>query len=305
MSPKLLVTIDTELSSFPAGQGLWGRVDGEEWGLARLLGAFREEGVVATFFLDAYGGNDADRAEQRRAAERIVGDGHDLQLHTHPGPSFDRSRPRLRDYDEAGQEEILEHGGARLEEWTGRRPTLHRAGDWAVDERSMAALGRRGFRGDFSACLWSRECRLEPRTIAGNGWTRRGSLLCGVGTCYRDALTGRIRRLDLGGVSFSEVEEVVSLAIDPLILTLHSFSLLRYDRTRTRFAPDREYLARLRRFLRHAREGVGYEVTSAVDAVSLLEKRPAEDLPWAAFPTSGLGASCAGLLKSLGDRVRR
>jgi peptidoglycan/xylan/chitin deacetylase (PgdA/CDA1 family) len=303
MFPQLLVTIDTELSSFPSGQGLWGRVDGEEWGLGRLLDVFREEGVPATFFLDVYGGNDPDRAEQRRAAERIVGAGHDLQLHTHPGPAFDRSRPRLRDYDEAGQEEILDYGGARLQEWTGRRPTLHRAGDWAVDDRSMAALHRRAFRGDFSACLWSSECRLEPRAISGNGWTRHGPLLLGVGTCYRDAFTGRIRRLDLGGVSFPEVEEIVSLAIDPLILTLHSFSFLRYDRTRTRFAPHRDYLGRFRRFLKIAREA-GYEARSAHAAVAGLEASLSRPLPWQAFPTSGFGASCAGIVKSLRDRLR-
>jgi peptidoglycan/xylan/chitin deacetylase (PgdA/CDA1 family) len=302
-SPRLLITVDAELSNFQDGQGLWGRVDGQDWGLRRLLDVFSEEGARATVFLDAYGGSDRDLVEQRRAAELVSRRGHDLQLHTHPGPAFDPSRPRLLDYDAAEQEEILALGRDRIAEWSGQRPVLHRAGDWAADERSLAALRRQGFRGDFSACLWSRNCGIEPRSISGNGWTRLDQMLCGVGTCFRDRVTGRIRRLDLASTSSPEVADLLSRAIDPLILTFHSFSLLKYDRKRTHFEPNLGYLDRLRRFFRRAR-AQRYVLSTALDSVAELESRSDQPMPWSPLPTTSVTASCAGVMKSVLDRVR-
>ena len=107
-SRSLLITVDTELSNFPDGQGIWGRVGSESWGIGRMLDEFDDMGVKATFFLDVYGRAESEVALQRKAAELIVARSHDLQLHTHPGPAFDTNRPRLRDYSEAEQTEILE-----------------------------------------------------------------------------------------------------------------------------------------------------------------------------------------------------
>lgn len=304
LQPRLLITVDTELfSKSPKSQGLWGRVGGEEWGLVRLLAVFAELEVKATFFLDAYAGNEGDLAEQRRAAELVCARGQDLQLHTHPGQSFDRTRQRLRDYSLPEQEEIVEFGCRRIEQWTGKRPFLHRAGDWGADERTLEVLRRRGFRADFSASPWSQNCGFDPKWIAGNGWTRQEGMLCGVGTCYRDRLTGRTRRVDLGGTSFRETEEMLSRGIDPLILTLHSFSLLRYNRARTRFAPHPEYVERLRAFCGLARTQWGYQIISAREAVAEIQECPDAALPWSNLPTSSVGSSCAGLLKSVRARL--
>ena len=302
-APRLLITVDTELSSFPGAQGLWGRVGDEQWGLPKLFALFDALAIRATFFVDPYGGNAERLAEQERAARAIAAAGHDVELHTHPGESFDRQRGQMRQYTLEEQSRILELGRRRLEQWTGRAPALHRAGDWAADPRTLRALKGLGFRADFSSCPWSRACALDAAAIAANGWTRLEGLLCAVGTCYRDRLTGRIRRLDLGGSSFAEASDMLGRGIDPLILTLHSFSLLRYDRSRTRFAPDEAYASRLQRFCRLA-AGCGYASRTALEAVAEVEAEPAERLPWRDLPTTPALASCAGILKSVGDRLR-
>ena len=67
MTPSLLVTVDSELSNFPYGQGLWGKVGDESWGLARLIKVFDELEISATFFLDVYGGDDEQVKHQRMA----------------------------------------------------------------------------------------------------------------------------------------------------------------------------------------------------------------------------------------------
>jgi len=302
--PRFLITIDTELSNFPRPLGLSSRLAGQDWGVRRMIDVLDDLDVRATFFLDVYAGNDQDLGEQQRAAEMIATAGHDLQLHTHPGPAFDPRRERLRDYSPAEQEEILALGCDRIREWTGTRPLLHRAGDWAADQHSLEALSHRGFRADFSASPWSRDCGLPEEIVNGNGWKRSAGLLCGVGTCYRDWLTGRVRRVDLGGVSFREATDVLAMQIDPLILTLHSFSFLRYNRSRTHVAPFPDYIERLRRYCTLARERWHYRLSCALDAVTEIESRPGAALPWSELRSSHSLSSCAGLLKSVRERLR-
>ena len=128
-------------------------------------------------------------------------------------------------------------------------------------------------------------------------------MLCGVGTYYRDRLTARLRRVDLGGASFMETADILSRRIEPLFLTLHSFSLLKYDRSRTRFAPFPEYAERLRRFCGLACEKWGYRPATALEAVESIH-RTDEALPWTELPTTATLASCAGILKSLRGRLR-
>lgn len=303
-SPRFLITVDAELSNFPRPLGLSSHLAGEDWGVRRMIEVFESMGIRATFFLDVYGDNAQDLAEQQRVAEMVAAAGHDLQLHTHPGPAFDPHRQRLCDYSPAEQEEILELGASRIRQWTGTRPLLHRAGDWGADSHSLEALRRRGFRGDFSASPWSRDCKLPRELVNGNGWQRSAGLLCGVGTCYLDWLTGRVRRVDLGGVSFREATDLLALRIDPLILTLHSFSFLRYNRARTHIAPFPHYIERLRRYCSIARERGNYRIGPALEAVAEIESQPRAPLPWSGLPRSRSLSSCAGLLKSVRERLR-
>jgi hypothetical protein len=299
----MLVTVDTELSNFPDGQGLWGRVGNESWGLQRLLDVFGDIGIGATFFLDVYAKVPGDVAHQRRAAELISQAGQDLQLHTHPGPAFDPVRPRLRDYSLSEQEDIIEFGCQRIQSWVGERPFLHRAGDWGADSNSLIALARRGMRADFSASPWSENCAIDKAIVSRNGWTRVEGILCGIGTCYRDRITGRMRRVDLGGVSTAEIMDVVAERIDPLILTLHSFSLLRFDRMRTRFTADPGYVALLKRLCHTVQNDFGYRIGTAADAVASLEGVESARLPHAMLPATSWRASAAGILKSARRRL--
>jgi hypothetical protein len=301
--PWLLITVDTELSNFPNAQGLWGRVGNEAWGLERLIETFAEIGIGATFFLDVYAKKAADCNEQRRAAEVIAAGGQDLQLHTHPGPAFDPTRPRLRDYSLEEQEQIIEFGCERIRSWVGQRPFLHRAGDWGADTNSLQALKRCGIRADFSASAWSPNCAIDKSITSCNGWAHVDGLLCGMGTCYRDRITGRMRRVDLGGVSFREVLHLLSHKIDPFILTLHSFSLLRYDSSRTRFEANPGYIELLRRLCTIARDEFGYRVGSAAEAVADIEGQERDELPRTGLPTTSFLASGAGILKSIHGRL--
>jgi hypothetical protein len=303
MTRTFLMTVDTELSNFPRPQGIFGRVEGEDWGLKRMLDEFDALGLPATFFLDVYAGNSEDLALQQQAAELIIARGHDLQLHTHPGPAFDPRRDQLRHYSLAEQEEIIALGCQRIQAWTGQRPVLHRAGDWAADHNSLRALARQGFRADFSASPWSPNCSYTAEVVRGNGWTRSDGMLCGVGTCYQDRLTGRVRRVDLGGVSFLEAADILAKGVDPLIMTLHSFSLLRYNKSRTQLQGAPDYIETLRRYFRLARDEFDYRPVTALQAVEAIEATQANP-PWEGLPTTRTLSSAAGILKSVRERLR-
>lgn len=303
MTRQFLMTVDTELSNFPRPQGIFGQVGGEDWGLKRMIDEFDALQMRATFFLDVYAGNPDDLAEQQRAAELIVARGHDLQLHTHPGPAFDPSRAQIRQYSLAEQEDIIAFGARRLESWIGVRPVLHRAGDWGADHNTLTALARQGFRADFSASPWSPNCAYTEDLVRGNGWRRSNGILCGVGTCYQDRLTGRVRRVDLGGVSFLEAADILVVGIEPLIMTLHSFSFLRYNKSRTQLSGSPEYVEGLRRYARLAREEFAYQFRTALEAVNEVEAVK-ESPPWAALPRTRAVSSAAGLLKSVRERLR-
>ena len=302
MNPSLLVTVDTELSNFPHGQGLWGKVGNSTWGLERMIAVFDELGISATFFLDVYGGNSEQTDHQQKAAETIAHSGHDLQLHTHPAAAFDRSRQRIRDYSLEEQGKIIALGCDRIEQWGGTRPVLHRAGDWGADRHTLQALKSQGMRADFSACAWSGNCDLGSDLVSGNGWKRVNGLLCASGTGFRDRLTGRIRRVDLGGASYSEITDILFRKIDPMILTLHSFSFLHYDRSRTRFTANPEYIETLGSFLKLATD-LGYQSKTALTCINELDALPIGALSWTPLPVTQTHASVAGLLKSARGRL--
>lgn len=304
MTRQFLMTVDTELSTFPRPQGIFGQVRGQDWGLERMIDEFDALELRATFFLDVYAADAADLAEQKRAAELIVARGHDLQLHTHPGPAFDPRRDQIRQYSLAEQQDIIALGARRLESWTGVRPVLHRAGDWAADRNTLRALAQQGFRADFSASPWSPNCNYPAELIQGNGWTRSDGILCGVGTCYQDRITGRVRRVDLGGVSFLEAVDILAVGVDPLIMTLHSFSFLRYNKARTLLTASPEYVDSVRRYARLAREKFGYQFRTALEAVDEIELARGDSLRWVALPTTRAVSSAAGLLKSVRERLR-
>ena len=88
------------------------------------------------------------------------------------------------------------------------------------------------------------------------------------------------------------------------MLTLHSFSFLRYNRSRTRVAPFPEYIELLRRYCAIAREQWAYETAAALEAVAEAASLPDAALPWSALPTSRSLSSCVGILKSVRERLR-
>lgn len=85
--PKCILTVDVEAWDMrapdrPVDTLIYGRINGAEWGIGRMMDIADRHGVKMTFFLDfteveLYGD------EIIEAGKYIDGRGHDLQLHCH------------------------------------------------------------------------------------------------------------------------------------------------------------------------------------------------------------------------------
>jgi len=301
--PSLIVTVDAELSGLADGQGLWGKFEGREYGLQYLLGLFADSGAKATFFTDVYAKADPDLSHQQRACEAVVAAGHDLQLHTHPGPAFDPARTQLRAYSAVEQAAILRFGAERIREWCGYLPSMHRAGDWAASPATVTALAASGFTADFSACAWSRACGLPTQLLSGNGWQVCDGVLFCPATCIRNGLTGKLRRLDLHACSSRELDFVLASHCDPVVLVMHSFSFflehVRFGAT----SPANDGSAKFRALCDYARNGCGYDIVAAADFVRR-QTQSAEREAWTAFPVTDLLTGASRLLHAAGRRLK-
>lgn len=198
---KVFVTVDTEVWPQAAGWPhaplsphddcrreiecyLWGGESALRLGLQFQLQILKECGLRANFFVDPFFSLALGLTPLRKAVEAIRDFGHEVALHVHPEwltdprlrglPRF--AGPRMSDYPEAVQSEIIAAGATRLGE--ANADTIHafRAGSWGANTATLRAVARNGIRIDSSlnACyaesladLPEREELLHPRQMEG------------------------------------------------------------------------------------------------------------------------------------------
>lgn len=161
----LILTVDTEALPRRAPSDhierlIWGRFDGKELGIGRMMDIADAVGVPITFFLDQcetalYG--DAITQVGRRIVER----GHDLQLHSHPEllqPTFWSDHglepPQwLPDkFDFTAAELLIRTLAEDLSAVRGSMPTAFRAGAYRFNGHLIKALKSHGIDLSFNNC---------------------------------------------------------------------------------------------------------------------------------------------------------
>jgi len=86
--PKLVITVDVEAFQNRAESNhidrlIYGNIDGDTWGIGRMMDIADKHGVQMTFFLD-FAATEVYGDELIDVGKYIVSRGHDLQLHFHP-----------------------------------------------------------------------------------------------------------------------------------------------------------------------------------------------------------------------------
>jgi len=172
--PKLAITVDVEALEVRAESNhvnrlIYGNIDGDTWGIGRIMDVADKHGIQVTFFLEMasverYG------EELIEAGKYIVFRGHDLQLHLHPG-SFPKSfwdnlnSKHFRDGDQLDDRAVKVCVAYMLEQFakcTSKQPVAYRGGGYKIYATILEELYNNGVTIDASYhSLRPNEC--EPR----------------------------------------------------------------------------------------------------------------------------------------------
>lgn len=161
--PKCILTIDVEALPIRASEShvdrlIYGRIDGDEWGIGKMMDIADSHQVKLTFFLDLaevelYG----DKIIE--VGKYIVSRGHDLQIHCHYNllekkiaecfPKVDESYYTwYEDKEISGF--IADYCLDRYHQCTEKSPIAFRGGEYRIGEALLAKLKERGFEADAS-----------------------------------------------------------------------------------------------------------------------------------------------------------
>lgn len=265
MRTRVCITIDTEFSiagafsdrmKRPIAEPLvWCDVDGHSEGLGFILETFRRHQIEATFFVETLNRHYFKHDPMAAIAQRIHGEGHDVQLHSHPCWAlfehedwWDRSRDKgaLDNYkgrSVADSMRLLQQGIATFEAWGLPRPVVFRSGNLQHDDNLYRALAQVGIpyssnialavfdSGDAAYKLYSghheRHSIREFPVLTFSDWKIGGKQ--------------HIKALTIAGSSFAETRKLLEMARRagiPLVVVLtHPFEYvhnqdLAFSRTR-------------------------------------------------------------------------
>lgn len=163
--PKCILTVDVEAWEMrapdrPVDTLIYGRINGAEWGIGRMMDIADRHGVKMTFFLDfteveLYGN------EIIEAGKYIAGRGHDLQLHCHHEvlvdkvlkrfPDVERHYAAWRGYEnEAISEFIVDYCLAQYYRCGVKGPIVFRGGAYRFGAPLIKKLKEKGIVADAS-----------------------------------------------------------------------------------------------------------------------------------------------------------
>jgi hypothetical protein len=246
MPTGILVTIDTELTwrAHRAGaswQENYARsIEAAGVGIGYQCDRLRHHGLKACFFVDPMPGLLFGLDPVRRMIATIRGAGQEVQLHCHPmWADADRRvdptevRFELTRCDEAEQLRLIEQARELLRAAGGGDPLAFRAGSFAADARTLAAVRRAGLRIDSShnGSLMPWPCATGLPATAVSPFAHEG--LIELPVFQLDEGGGRLRHLQINAVSSAEIRAALLHAeteANPLVtLVSHSFELATRD----------------------------------------------------------------------------
>lgn len=247
---QILITIDTE--TYPIlkdwktdrlqrdiSRDVYGKVDGREVGLDYQLQIFAEHGLKANFMVESLfsGCPDVGPAPLKQIVSSILAGGHEVQLHPHtewlpyvPALGLPYRSHLLREFPLEEQVEIIRFAKQQLEAAGAPTPIAFRAGGFAANSDTLAALEQCDVRYDssFNPCYENAHLHLPTPRSYGQV-TQFGSVRELPVTVFEDR-PSHMRPAQLCAVSFAEM----SLALERAerqgwefaVIVSHSFEMV-------------------------------------------------------------------------------
>ena len=171
----LFLTVDVEDSYFTRPILMTGEGIGREFGVFGILDQLDARDLKATFFVNVYETERQPHGVVENVVREIAGRGHEVGLHSHPSPNLEFYGRPLSRLPGSQQGDILRWGAELLDRWTGAPPTSFRAGGYALDDHTFAAIEEVGIAID-SSCFFPSENNCQERFTV-NAVVSRGSIV--------------------------------------------------------------------------------------------------------------------------------
>ncbi len=261
------ITVDTEYSTHKDDIGIFGTINGKQYGIPLMVDLLDKYGLKATFYVDVYTNKESYVGALIDTCKELDQRGHDLQLHTHPNGLFDPNRGGMKDYSLQEQIDIIKKGSDIFQEWFSQKPIAHRAGDWGANYDTLKALQENDIRVDSSMfygwgnCLLNQPELSQNSTVVSDGFVE---MPASVFHCIGLGKFAPYRLLSTDGNSLKETKEVClklhKSNVGIITTVYHSFSFLRWNQERTKYFTVENRIKKFEGFLKFLSENDSFEV---------------------------------------------
>ena len=227
----LFLTVDVEDAYFDRPNLMTGEGIGREFGVFGILDLLDARDLKATFFVNVYEKDRQPPGIVEGVVKDIAARGHEVGLHTHPSPVLDFYQRPLFRLSRGAQAKVLRWGVDLIAEWTGEPPTSFRAGGYALNDDTFAAMEEVGIAVDSSCFFPSPNNHNTRRTVNAVASTE-ATIEAPVTTVLRASGDGSLahRKLDLDWLTVDQL----TAALDALsrhgspfaTFMMHSFSFI-------------------------------------------------------------------------------
>lgn len=227
----LFLTVDVEDSYFDRPILMTGDGIGREFGVFGILDELDSRRLEGTFFVNVYEADRQPAGVVRDIVREIAARGHEVGLHAHPSPTMDLYRRPLFRLSREVQSEVLRRGVDLIVRWIDTPPASFRAGGYALNDDTFAALEDAGIAVD-SSCFFPSPNNHNTRSTV-NAVAKVGRVIeAPVTTVLRIGADERLahRKLDIDWLSVDEMvatlDALVGQGVDFATFMMHSFSFM-------------------------------------------------------------------------------
>lgn len=237
MKKKLLLTIDTEgpRGSDPVRYQIWGDVEGELWGIPRIIDICNRYNIKGLFFVDIAEAWSFGHIKIKEVIDYIIEHGHDVGVHIHPHHMPNENRQFLYEFSKEEQYDIIKKCTDKFIEMTGSTPKSFRAGKYGANRDTLDILDELGYNYDFSEFYSQNWCGIEPEIAYILPQRYKGLVEFPVSIYKSFEIPKIYKRYDKFEITsnVSELKYVLNKYLktnndEVLILFLHSFSFLNF-----------------------------------------------------------------------------
>ena len=257
---KILLTIDVETyyvngKLLPFDANIYGKINDKDYGVPKIIELCNKFGIKATFFVDVYEHYKFGLDKLRELCQYISNSGHSVQLHAHTNFIPGYQDKFIKSYDLKTQSNIIAEGKYLLEKWIGRSPIAFRGGAYGVNLNTIKALEENGFLMDSSYFVDNKNCTLsqELKNVHLNKPFMINNIIEIPITVYNLInlyFWSKKSKIDLNACSLSELKNISNKILNfnsnnkmpVLVIFIHSFSFIRWNRFYSNFGVDHKTL---------------------------------------------------------------